>query len=155
MPNTTTVIPSVVTFATGASGAFTDVTGAGQLPTFTDAGGDVYFSQEFVLEAGGVAHNPPGFPNTGVEVAMRLMQITNIDPTGYVALSLSPTAEGASAILAPNGGMFVLTSTGVLPEDSGSVFDNGSIQLRTCDAAGILANGTATRLRITCVGKVQ
>lgn len=151
MANTTTFQPTQTTFATGASGSFTDVQGPAPLPTFTDATANMYLSQEVILPANGNPINPPGFLGTGLTLTYKSIQITNVDSSGYVALSFYNTTSGPVATLAPNGGTFLCTSTGAAGAvgESGTVFDNGSIQLRTCDSAGVITNGTATRVRIT------
>ena len=154
MANTTTVVPASVTFASGTGGAFQSVQTPGELPVFTDQTANVYMSQEFVVPAEGAAINPPSV----YDGTVRLIQIVNVDPTGYVALTLYSTDDGPYAVLAPDGGMFMTTSTGVAidPAGSGNSFpvSPDALQLRSCDSAGILANGTATRVRLTVLAAV-
>lgn len=155
MANTTTVIPPSVSYATGSGGTFSSVQTPGELPTLTDQEADAYMSQEIMVPAGGSVVNVPG-PYTADD-GDRVIQITNVDPTGYVVLSFYSTADGPYAVLAPNGGMFAITSTRVTLSDNDSgnngPIDGDWLQLRSCSAAGVLADGVATRVRITVLGE--
>lgn len=77
--------------------------------------------------------------------------ISNQSLTGYAVLTLNATSGAPAFLLAPGGGELAFTHAGVVPAASVAPTPI-TWTLRSCDSAGVVANGVLTEVYVYLTG---
>lgn len=135
---TSTITSSVTFIPTGAlQPAYTSPPA---LPALADTTPTQCQGSEMLLAAAGVS---TALPVPAGWTAVRSALLVNTSLTGYALLTLNATSGAPSFVLAPQGGQFSYTHAGTV--DEGAVGPTPTTwTLKSCDSAGVTANGVAT-----------